>query len=227
MFPRMHTLHFEAVPDAAPLGGGDEGGGESWAPDRETWEQMVETNTMLREALEASQQEPQPLEQNGQAPPEIPDHYADPEGFAAWIQSQVQEQTAPVTAYQQQIMQEEGREMALDKLADMEANEGEFIVPDVSREYAYEMADRHYPEMVARFGDTPKAVDAALAAGYKEAKDRELAIGKAYHEREINQLATLSGAPRELAAAGAQGAAQTTIPQGGTEREVVNRFFPR
>lgn len=225
MFPQIHTLNFEAAEDAAPLGGGE--AEEAWTgPDQETWEQMVETNNMLREAM--TQQAPEPQYQNGQQPAvEIPDQYADPEGFAAWLHSQINETVAPVTQYQEQLQAAEGKEIGLDILADLESREGEFIMPDYSRQRAYELGDHYYAEMVERYGQTPKAAEAALVRGYKEAKEQEIAIGKAYHEREINQLATLSGAPRELAAAGAAGASQTDIPQGGNERSVVNRFFPQ
>lgn len=233
MFPRTHTLNFEADPSGqAPLGGEadpgvDPDGGEPWSgPDQETWEQIVETNTMLRQALEQAQVEQAPAEQNGQPQVQVPDPYADPEGFQAWLDSRVDERTAPVTAYQQEMEKAEGRERGMDILADIESREGEFLLPDYSRDRAYELGDRYYPEMVQRFGDTPKAAEAALARGYKEAKEHELAIGKAFHEREINQLATLSGAPRELAASGTQAAAQAEIPRGGNERDVLSRFFP-
>jgi hypothetical protein len=228
--PPLHTLNFEAPEDAAPLGGGGEpegGGEEAWSgPDQETWEQVTETMGMLREAMSASQQQqPQP-EQNGQqAPPEIPDPYADPQAFQAWVDARNQEQLAPVNSYIQRLQEDEGRELGYDMLADMESHEGEFLMPEQSRARAYELSDRYYPEMIQRFGDTPKAAEAALARGYKEAKEYELAVGKAFHEREINQLATLSGAPRELSAAGVQGAAQTEIPAGGDERAVLDRWF--
>lgn len=226
MFP-LHTLNFEAPEGAAPIGGGGEpeGGEEVWSgPDQESWEQVQETMGMLREAM---QQQAPPPQQNGQqqAPPEIPDPYADPAAFQEWQRSQVREELAPINSYIERQQNDEGRELGFDMIADMEARDGEFLMPEQSRARAYELSDRYYPEMIQRFGDTPKAAEAALARGYKEAKEYELAVGKAFHDREINQLATLSGAPRELAAAGAAGAAQTEIPAGGDEKSVLHRWF--
>jgi hypothetical protein len=234
MFP-LHTLNFEAPADAAPFAGGEpEVGVEEtapWAPDPEQWEQMVETTQMLREALQASQQEPeqpaapqyQPIGPQQQEGP--PDYYDDPEGFQRWIDARIEERTAPVTQFQQQLEQEQGRELGLDMLADMEAREGEFLMPDYSRERAYELADRYYAEAVQRYGNTPRAAEVAMQRGYKEARENEQAIGKAYHERELNQLATLSGAPRELPGTGNSGAQQVAIPEGGNEMDLVRRHF--
>lgn len=220
----LHTLNFEAA-EGAPIGGGEEGAEEAWGgPTQEEWAEIQETNALIREAM--TQQPAEPQYQNGQQQqaPEIPDQYADPQGFLEWQRSLIREEVAPVTQYQEQLQAAEGKEIGLDILADLESREGEFIMPDYSRQRAYELGDHYYAEMVERYGQTPKAAEAALERGYKEAKEQEIAIGKAYHEREINQLATLSGAPRELAGAGAAGATQATIPQGGDERSVVARY---
>ncbi len=227
MFPTLHTLNFEAPEDPAAIeGGGIEGDPldyeteQEWSgPAQEEWQQVLETTAMLREALASGGQQAQGVE-----PGDIPDPYDDPAGYRDFLLSQVEERVSPIQNFQERLQMEEGREVGLDKLDELQQSQGEFLHPEQSRAEAYARAERHFPEMVARFGDTAKAGDAALARGYKEQREYELAIGKAYYEREMNQLATLSGAPRDLSAAGAQGAQNSEIPR-GDEMSVVAKHF--
>jgi hypothetical protein len=62
-----------------------------------------------------------------------------------------------------------------------------------------------------------------LEQAYKDVKAREEAIGKAYHERQMNQLSTLGKAPREPAVQAT--ASQQVNSVKGDEMSLVRSFF--
>lgn len=139
------------------------------------------------------------------------------------LRSIIREELAPYQQFQQQAQLGEAEARAKDMLTDIQARDGEFLLPD-SAEKARVLANSLVQEAAQKHGFGPKAAEAALTQAYKTVREWEDAVGKAYHDRQMNQLRGLSGAPREPAAAGGS-VQQVTVPGGGTEMDVVRHYL--
>jgi hypothetical protein len=220
----MSAQEPEVQPGAEPTGEPTGGEPEPWAFTQEMYEEQQQGLQSIASYIEEQRQREAAA---GQPSAEIPDPYADPEAFQGWLDSRIEERTAPYGEYVERAQTSEGEQMALDVIADIEAREGEFLVPETSRPLARMLADDFWPEAVERFGTkSAKAGEFALEQAYKQVRELEQAIGKAYHERQINELRGLAGARREPAAAGAQGAQELVIREGGDELDLARSFFP-
>lgn len=197
---------------------------DDWAPPtREEWELMNERNQRL-ELLEQGQGfQPQgfePDDELGDEPDLDPfaDNYGDQ--LRQLIHSEWQ------GLQQQQQQSTEAMERAKDVLHDVCSRDGEFLNPEVSEERALALANEILPEFAGRYGMSPRAAEAAIAKAAQMVRDQEAAIGKAYHEREMNQLQQLGQARREPGAAGAQGGQGSAAPIAkGGEMSVVAHHF--
>lgn len=189
----------------------------AWAgPQPEEWQEVQETVGLIRQALQ--QPEPQYEQQPGPV--------LDPldENFQSQLDQYIEAKFAPFADYQQQLVLGEAEEKAKDIIHSLEQEKGEFLYSDSSAQ-ALQRANNHLPEAQAKYGYGPRAAEAALARAYEDQKAYEQAVGKAYYERQINQIRGLSNAPREPGASGQQSGQQVVIPEGGDEFGLVSKYF--
>jgi len=186
-------------------------------PSQEEWQET-------REALQylASQQQaaPQQQPQQEQGPPEI-DFFAD--DAQAQMDAYIEAKLAPYADYTQQAILSEAEARAQDILKDVTSREGDFLF-EGSFEKARALANTYVPQMAQKHGYGPAAAEHAIEQAYKDTREWEDAVGKAYHERQLNQLGNLGGARQEPGAAGSAAAQQFVIPGGGDEMDVVARY---
>jgi hypothetical protein len=132
----------------------------------------------------------------------------------------------PVTQYQQHLQESEGQEQFKDVLHSIQQDKGEFLFQGTP-DKAFTLAQQHYPEFAARYGHSDRTAEMAIEKAYEDLRAWEDAVGKAYMEREQNQLATLAGAPRSPAQAGRPAAQQLATVDGGDEKSVLAKYFPQ
>ena len=230
------TLLFEPEPDPSLGGGGGEGGGEpEWSGvSQEQWQTVEQGLGRMQEFfdyIDSLENQPQPNQQ-----PQQEQFVLDPlsDTFQEDLDKYIESRLQPHNEYLEQQSLSEGEQRAMDILADFEASQGDFLIkaekegdPD-SRTMARQIAEAFLPEAQARFGYGPKAAEAALERAYTHMKSYEEAVGKAYHERKMNEMGSLAerGRRRELPAAGSQGAQAVNLPEGGNERDLVASYFP-
>lgn len=181
------------------------------------WAEVSEAMQLLRQAQEPQYELPEVQQQAVQFDP-----FA--ENASEQLRSIIREEMAPYATYQEQQILGEAEERAKDIVSDWQAQNGEFIQKEKANDYILARANQMVGDFQQRFGYGPKAAEAALAQACTEYRDYEISVGKAYHEREINQIRGLSGAPREPAVNGQQGGQQVTR-QGGNEMDLVRRYF--
>lgn len=126
---------------------------------------------------------------------------------------------------------QEGNARADDILHDLQSKpdgRGEFLFAD-SAAWARAQAESYFPEMLQQFPRDPaRAAEAAVSRAYEAVREWEDAVGKAYYEREVNELRGLSRAPLPPAPASARPAPQQiVVPEGGDEKDLVRHYFPR
>lgn len=243
MFPRQ-WFHFEA-PEA---GGGDPAApapapepaaqaepaapaepaaqGQPWAPDPEEWQQAMSYLAYLGQRLE----QPDPEPQQALAEPSAPELNPFDDGFgqqlAAFlderIQGAIEQAVGPLQAwtYEQQLA--EGENLARDVFHDIVAREGELPEQDKAFEIARALANVYLPEEAERRGYGPKAAEAALERSVKFLRDLFETVGKSYHERKMNELQTLAGAPSEPAAS-TTGASAITVGSHSSLMDVARK----
>src|SRR5207244_12201645 len=137
----------------------------------------------------------------------------------------VQQQLGPVNETRETWMQTQGNEMALDIIADDAAANGDFLL-EGSKEKARDLSENYYPQFAQHYGPGAQAAEAALRQACADVRDWEAEVGKAYMEREQNQLATLAGAPRSVVQPGRPAQQQLTTAEGGNEFDVLKKWFP-
>lgn len=231
-------LHLETDPaglgDPAGAAPPDDGGDvpdpeDVWqGPSQEEWQQTQEALAYFAQQEQARQRE-QTGQNGGLGPP--PDPAYEPEAFAEWLDKRDEQRLAPFQQFTEQAHLTEAEERAYDILTDVESREGEFLlretsdeVPVSSPQFARAIAEDLLPQAQERYGQGPRAAEAALTEAYKVTRAWEDAVAKAALERRDNQLATLTGARREPAAGAAEGT--QVIPAGGDENDVMARYFP-
>ena len=213
----MSELDFEQVaPEAAVE---PEAPAEpAWSgPSQEEWQAQQEAIQYL---TSQRQPEPAPQQQEPQGPAEI-DFFAD--DAQTQLDAYIESKLAPYADYTQQAILNEAEARAQDILKDTVSRDGDFLF-EGSFEKARALANTYVPEMAQKHGYGPAAAEHAIAKAYKDTRAWEDAVGKAYHERQMNQLQTLGGARSEPGAAGSAAAQQFVIPGGGDELDVVARY---
>jgi len=230
-------LRFEFPEGAAagePAGdpAGEPAGEPAWTgPSQEDWTSVQETMALVREAMQPREPDPAHQPEAGQQPLEIPDPYADPEGFANWLDERTDQRIAPYSEFVQRQEYQEGEQRGMDIIADLEsggqeligkAGEGQELEMD-SRKVAYELARVFFPEAQAKHGPGNRAAEAALERAVGVVRQLEGVIGEAYHQRKINELRTLGQAPRDLGGQGPAGS-EERIARGGDELDLARRF---
>jgi hypothetical protein len=207
-------LEPEVAPEVEPVWGG---------PSQDEWGQVTNTLGYLAEYVQ-SQQAP-PAEQQGPVLDPFDDGFGD--SLGSLIQQQVREAISPITTWQEQQQASEAENRALDIIEDLVSREGELVGGQDAYPQILAAADRFYAEESARYGAGLKAAESAITRAFKEQKEYEDRIGQSYTERHMNQLGTLSGAPRDVSAPGMPGTQRVVVTPGGDEMDVVTKFFGR
>lgn len=137
----------------------------------------------------------------------------------------IDQRLAPLQSFQERAALAEGDERAMAIMDDIVSREGDFLFAE-SREKARALADTYWPQAAQRYGATPQAAQAALEQAANDVRQWEQAVGKAYYEREVNQIRTLTGARREPGAQGTGAAQQQVVGGlGNVQGAVTNKFF--
>ena len=218
--PEQVGLEGEPAPEEAPWQG----------PSQEEWAQ---TQQALQSLGPLAQQWQEMQEQQGETERPTVDQFSDefmPQ-LDAYIEHKFEERVGPLQTFAEQQQEEEAEQRAMDIIADVATREGDFLFTDKipgtemsSPDLARALADRFIFEESQRYGRGPQAAEQALVRAVKVVRTWEQSVGKAYHEREMNQIGTLAGARREPGAAGNAAGQQLVTPEGGDEMSVVQRF---
>lgn len=198
----------EVVPEAAPVEAAPVETEPAFQVSPEDWQATQDRLAEIQQVVQPTPQwQPQP-----QGPP-IPDPFADnyEQQFRDWNEAQL----APYREFQQQVALQQAEEQAHGILDQHAATLGEF-----DRDMAWARANQL---MFENGGDPNKALEQAA----KDVREYERRVGEQYHQQQVEQVQTISGAPRVLqpGAAGAQ-----TIGVGGygnVPNAVTTRMFGR
>lgn len=194
---------------------------QSWVgPSQEEWAGLQQQHAAL---LNWARQQAAAAQQEGQPEVPRPDPFAD--DFQEQLDRYVDYKTSAFRQTYEQMELAAGQELAYDVISDYQAREGEFLVPEKSTELAFKLAKGFLPQAMQRYGHSDRAGEAALEMSCKFVRELEQEIGKQYHDRQTNQLATLAGARSEPGAPG-QATQIVTGPYQRGER-VADRFFGR
>lgn len=186
---------------------------EPWSgPAQEDWEATQQALQYLVQQVAPPQ--PQPTYEQSQ-PIELDP--LDP-SFQQQLDQYLEQKFAPYSQFQQTQQQQEGEARAKDVLADLSTRDGEF-----NTDHAYEVGIARYKEAARQHGASWELLENVLAQTAKDVRAFEEAAGKAYHERQINQVQGLAGARGEPGAAGNAGSQQFVFPEGGGLLDVVKR----
>ena len=213
----------------------------AWAgPTEEEW---LENQQMLRGvhgALQGLGQQ-QPAQQYGGYDGGQPSYQLDPfaDNFGEqlmhllWANNQaavqqIQGLIAPIFAHTEQQINGEAEQRALDMFSDFEARGGEFTKPEgvdlTLTSIARNLADVLYPQAEARYGDGPRAVQAAVDMAAKQVRALEnalIAVGVQRTQAQWGKRANLGGEP------GGGGAGYQGASDADTELDAARRMMAR
>lgn len=124
---------------------------------------------------------------------------------------------------------QEGMQRIDDIIADHQARDGEFLVPDQTSEMVKRLSEAFWPEAMSRYGQrgpngpvpTSRASQAALDRAVQVARAWEKQVADAALKRHANELATLAGAGRD-AGSGTLGVSRA--PDGGDELSLLKHY---
>ena len=193
---------------------------QSWAPSQDEWEQVTGALGYLAQLEQQRAQVYQPQSSQGQ--PTLPDPWERPDTFQQDLQAYIAAQVAPVQQFTNEAALSEAEERAMDILTDLASSGGEF-----DKDLARIRADHLLPQMQQRYGNGPKAAEAALEAAASEQRAYEQKMYEQAVSRHTNHLATLSGAPGEPGSTYVQGVTQRTMPDYRKGGSVTGKFFGR
>jgi hypothetical protein len=191
---------------------------EDWQQQQEVLQQQQELLQQLQPVAEYLQQVPGP--EQFQQPSEI-DLFAD--NATDQIRQLIRDETAPYNEVMQQRRLEELEASAHDMIADYQSEKGELLQPKYEEgqqgldpnTLILEVAKSYSPTMVQQYGEGIRADEEAIAAAYEDVKQLFDGLTAAHEARQQNQLAALSGAPREPGASGIAAQPAITTQPGG------------
>ena len=160
-----------------------------------------------------------PQQQEG---PQRPDPWNRPDTFQDDLDAYIGARMAPVQQFTQEAALAEAEERAQDILGDLVAKHGEF-----DKEVAYARANVLLPQMVQRYGQGPKAAEAALEAAAQAQLAYETQVREKAIAQYTNQIKTLAGAPGEPGSTYQVGVQSRTIPDYRAGGSVTDRVFGR
>jgi hypothetical protein len=222
----MSELEPEGTPE--PSGGEPEGQPteEAWSGvTQEQWEESQQTLAQANDALGYMYERLGPVidgPQQAQAPQPMQIDPLD-DNFQGQLDRYLEEKIAPYAEYVQAQQFREGEARAQDILSDIKARDGDFVF-DGSTDKARMLANEYIGEMNQQYpGQLAKAAEAAIEAAAKDVRAWEQEVKNAAIEQYRNELAGLSGVPRQQPAAGSNGTQQFAIPSGGGLIDVAYR----
>lgn len=229
----LDPFHTETDPGAVVDDGGTGAEEQQGGISPELFESPEFQQAVAEQAARASEQSVMNLLaslDNGQSAPEF-DPFA--ENSAEQIRAMIRAEMQPFQQFTEEARYDEGESRALDIIASLESDGGEFLgkagegeqLEVDSRAIARNLGDMFYPAAAERYGEGPRAAEHALSQAVEMVRALEQTIGKAYLSREQNQLHTLASARREPSATGQNGAIEAPA-RAGSEQELVRRFFP-
>lgn len=189
---------------------------------QEDWQQQQETSQYILGQLQQLATLAQPQDPAQITLPE--DSLLTPADLEV-IAQLFQQQIGPIEQTREQWMQSQGNEAALDIIADDVSTNGDFLL-EGSKQKARDLSENYYPQYAAHYGPGSDAAEAALRQACNDVREWEAEVGRAFMEREQNQLATLAGAPRSPAVPGRPAQQQLTGVEGGNEFSVLKKYFP-
>jgi len=193
----------------------------AWAPSQDEWQTVTNTLGAVADFVSRQQQVFQPQQPDNGVPP-IPDPWNRPDTYAEDFQRYTQHALAPVQQFTQEAALAEAEERAQDILGDLIAKHGEF-----DKEVAYARANVLLPQMVQRYGQGPKAAEAALEAAAQAQLAYETQVREKAIAQYTNQIKTLAGAPGEPGSTYQVGVQSRTIPDYRAGGSVTDRVFGR
>lgn len=222
----MSELESEQAVPETPEAAEPDAPAEEWSGvSREDYQQLTSTLEEQREALEYMYGRLGPVFDGPQQQPQGPEPVQlDPldDNFQSQLDQYIDQKFSGYQEYVQAQQFREGEARAQDIIADDIAANGDFVFAE-SKDKARALANNYIGEMNQQYPRDPgKAAEAALHKAAQDVRDWETAVGKAYHEQQLNQLSSLSGA-RPQPGVGTNGTQQFTIPEGGGLLDVVGR----
>lgn len=206
---------------------------ESWqGPSQDEWNDYLQFRDQVNQAQAEYEQQLAQQQEQGAQQPAI--EWLDEDSQAQldrYLEQRLEQRLGPIQQVIDQQALQEGDQRAQDILNDLVARDGDFLL-EGSREKARALANTYFPEMAQRHGygtsmwNPQRAGEAALEQAAKDVREWEQAVGRAYYEREVNQLRGLAGAPREPGA-GSPAAGQSHMVGGLGNRPnaVTSKFF--
>ena len=187
-------------------------------PSQEEWGEVQSQLGQLAQYLN-QQAQPEPTDEGY---PQI-DPFSDEFGpqIAQYVQQAVQQAIAPVTDWQYQQQLSEAEERALDIIEDDVSRNGEFMLGEKAFEGVRALANVYFQDEAQRYGNTPKAAEAAIQRASATWREYEKELAAKAVEQHSNQLSTLGTARREPGIAGPAG----QIAQGSrTIEELISKY---
>lgn len=224
----MSELDVSAPIAAAEAAAAAEPAEPAWAPSPDEWGSVVGW-IQEQQARELAYQQAASGQQQ-EAYPEV-DFFGE-DATAQMLRlfdQRLEQRLAPLMEFQHGQQMSEADELALDIIDDIVSREGEFLEPDQTVDVIRALADKVFlDDAVQKFGWTRQAGEAALNEAAKFVRGYQSAVGAAYHDRQINQITTLSNAQREPASTSGAVQQGSRVPAGGDELGVVSAFggFP-
>jgi hypothetical protein len=140
--------------------------------------------------------------------------------FDAYLASRTAPMMAPYAQTHEAIPLAEGEERAMDVLASIASEKGDF-----DQQRARMIADSFLGDAVAKYGPGPKAAEEALALAAADQIAYEKRLRDEAIVQHTNQLTTLSGVPGEPGSSYSQGVQQRTVPDFRKGGSVAERMF--
>ena len=199
----------------------------AWAgPSQDEWGSVMGyIQQQQQQAEQYAQQQYEAQQAQGQQAPPI-DFFADDASQQVYglVQQAVQQSIAPLMEWKYGQDLGEAHNRAIDIIDDEVSRNGEFMLGEKAYANVEALANTYLPEESQRHGYGPKAAEAALARAAADWRTYESELQQKAIEQYKNQLTSLSGAPRDVYGAALAGSEGFTVPQGGDEYGVLERF---
>lgn len=214
----------EQVPEAAPVDAPvvDTPAAEpAFQVDPAEWQQ---TQERLQEIAQIVQPPPQPWQQQQPQGPPLPDPWNRPDTYEQDFQTYIDHQLQPLHQLQNEMTNAEGHEKAMGMLDQITARDS---LGEIDKEMAWTVARQMVATGQARAPQNDHEAEQILVTAAKQVDASMRAYAERYHQQQIEQVQTISGAPRvfQPGAAGAQ-----TLGVGGygnVPNAVTTRMFGR
>jgi hypothetical protein len=230
--PEATAPETPAEPEAPESDSDDEG----WSLEDLAWE----VSRLMQQNQQPQQQPQQQLQFPQFQQPQLPelDPY-DPESVVRYIeardalrdaqfQAALDQRFQPIAstleATQEQQIMERGEQRAQDMIQDNISRNGEFSAGQESVTLTRQLAETLMPAAVERYGEHPRAAEAAIEQAANIVRQIEKAAGEAAVAKHTNRTATLAGAPSEPPQSGVAAATPGQQSRLLSNDDIVNRW---